>query len=436
MGGGKSQGIVRMRTDWVRVLEAVHAPAKDDGAWGEAIVESIRPLLPRATAIGMYSISQMTVRASPPRPDARAIALPEGAGAPAQPTPRESSVVWMTTMAAPMQYASTIRNANVDFPSMGRTAFDAFHSPTYPVSTAFEIERNLDPESALAVRAYRVREGIPDALGIVVHPEPGLSTVIWAVHARPIALGAYERRLLTRIALHVETGHRLRLRPEAIKAELTSDGRVLTQADAPLPERALEAHAARIESARARAARVTGEAVELWPALLAGRLSVVPRGAGRSRRYAVIENPPMTHKLHALSDTENDVLSLSSRGLSTKLVAYGLGLTSSTVSQRLASAASKIGVSSRGELVRLAAILAQDGRVDLPDAPLTEAERDVLSLLRRGLSNREIAVTRERSVRTVANQVASLLRKTGSSSRRALVASRDKGERAPDVHGA
>lgn len=51
---------------------------------------------------------------------------------------------------------------------------------------------------------------------------------------------------------------------------------------------------------------------------------------------------------------------------------------------------------------------------------LTAAERDVLELLKRGLGNDAIAKLRGRSVRTIAIQVASLLRKTGKGSRRAL----------------
>jgi DNA-binding NarL/FixJ family response regulator len=52
----------------------------------------------------------------------------------------------------------------------------------------------------------------------------------------------------------------------------------------------------------------------------------------------------------------------------------------------------------------------------LPD-DLTGSERAIGVALARGRSNREIAETRGTSVRTVANQVASLLRKLGVSSR-------------------
>lgn len=52
---------------------------------------------------------------------------------------------------------------------------------------------------------------------------------------------------------------------------------------------------------------------------------------------------------------------------------------------------------------------------------LTPAERAVLELLLRGASNADIARQRRSSVRTVANQVASVFRKYGVHSRAELV---------------
>ena len=46
----------------------------------------------------------------------------------------------------------------------------------------------------------------------------------------------------------------------------------------------------------------------------------------------------------------------------------------------------------------------------LPD-DLTHAEKDVAALVLEGMSNREIALTRGTSVRTIANQVAAIFRK-------------------------
>lgn len=56
-----------------------------------------------------------------------------------------------------------------------------------------------------------------------------------------------------------------------------------------------------------------------------------------------------------------------------------------------------------------------------PPAVLTSAERDVLARVVGGESNRAIATARRTSVRTIANQVASLLRKTGATSRFDLI---------------
>ncbi|MCP3139763.1 response regulator transcription factor [Pyxidicoccus xibeiensis] len=60
--------------------------------------------------------------------------------------------------------------------------------------------------------------------------------------------------------------------------------------------------------------------------------------------------------------------------------------------------------------------------VDRPrGADLTQSERHVLELLVSGASNADIARARRASVRTVANQVASVLRKLGAASRYELI---------------
>jgi DNA-binding NarL/FixJ family response regulator len=55
------------------------------------------------------------------------------------------------------------------------------------------------------------------------------------------------------------------------------------------------------------------------------------------------------------------------------------------------------------------------------ESPLTSAEQEVLRKIVAGWSNAEIAATRGTSARTVANQVASLLRKFRVTSRHQLV---------------
>jgi DNA-binding NarL/FixJ family response regulator len=68
------------------------------------------------------------------------------------------------------------------------------------------------------------------------------------------------------------------------------------------------------------------------------------------------------------------------------------------------------------EVVLLSYTPSSDKRV------FTEAEREILLAIRKGLSNSDIAKTRQSSARTVANQVTGVLRKVGMSSRAELVA--------------
>lgn len=66
--------------------------------------------------------------------------------------------------------------------------------------------------------------------------------------------------------------------------------------------------------------------------------------------------------------------------------------------------------------------------IDIPVEPtelpacLTDAEREVVTLLLEGRSNHEIATMRGCSYRTIANQLASIYRKLGVTSRTELIA--------------
>lgn len=77
------------------------------------------------------------------------------------------------------------------------------------------------------------------------------------------------------------------------------------------------------------------------------------------------------------------------------------------------------------ELAVIATPIAADA---IPDN-LTSAEATVLSAILLGKSNREIASERGTSIRTVANQVASLFRKLGVTSRAELALQQGRGGR-------
>jgi DNA-binding NarL/FixJ family response regulator len=125
--------------------------------------------------------------------------------------------------------------------------------------------------------------------------------------------------------------------------------------------------------------------------------------------------------LDALSSRETRVLELVARGASGKEVAFTLGVAESTVSASLRDVAIRVGVTSSTTLAVIAASLIAE-RPRVSPATFTEAERAVLALLREGRSNADIAARRGTTERTIANQVASMLRKSRAPSRRALAA--------------
>lgn len=136
--------------------------------------------------------------------------------------------------------------------------------------------------------------------------------------------------------------------------------------------------------------------------------------------YDLLERPRGAAK-RRLSERQLNVLTLSGRGMSGKAAAHATGISESLFSRELAAVANKVGCTNRTEVVWLATVLAS-----APEPPrhitgaFSPAERQVLELAQRGLSNAAIARIRKTSVRTVANQIAGLLLKTGLPTRRAL----------------
>ncbi len=380
---------IRANPDWIELLEAAYAPERDDRAWGEGLLRASQAVL------GKREVGLIALRHSA---DCSKVEPLLALGASAEEFVRARSLA-----------------------AVGARGIRELYYPPSLVATQLDIARRLGPEVREFMRRYREGHGAFDGVGLIVHPEPGVAAALYGGYTREVELTWQERKLLSQLALHVEAGYRLRRRPEIVKAEVTPEGKVV-HLERGAPEAALLAsRVKRIERSRLRKNRRDPEALALWRALVEGSVSVVERTDGARRHYLVIENAPARQPLRALTRGELDVVSYAARGLSSKLVAYALGIATPTVSARLSSAAHKIGLASRTELVRLAAMLTRDPRAGFEHLALTTAERDVLELLAQGLSNEEIARIRNRSVRTIANQVARLLQKTNSPTRRSLV---------------
>jgi DNA-binding CsgD family transcriptional regulator len=280
-----------------------------------------------------------------------------------------------------------------------------------------ELEHRWTASTRASWAEARARYHADDGVTIAVHPRPRTALLLYGATPRGFVLERRFRTVLERAALHLESSLRMRLQPGVVCAVIGADGGLL---EGSLDE---GEHASFAQAARGVEAARSSRDLGLWTALVAGRVSVVPRMRGARRVYEIVENERPTRRVRALTKREVDVLELASTGLSTKLCSYALGLSPTTISTTLASAARKIGGLNHLELLRVAALLAHDPRAEADETILTAAEREVLALIRQGLSNAEIAVQRGRSIRTIANQVARVLEKTGRPSRRALIAS-------------
>ncbi len=263
-----------------------------------------------------------------------------------------------------------------------------------------------------------------DSLAFVAQCSNGVSMVAFALSGEPLVLTPREKLVLSRVAAHVEATLRVRVASQAC-AIVGSGGRVLAAegnaSERPVRER-LSDYVLQIERGRAARRRAQPDALDAWTALLGGRYGVVEHADAGRREYHVLENPPHVWASRALDDREARVLELTARGLQGKLVAYHLGLSPAAVSTALRSAASKLGLGSRDELVALAADVLRPGGTPSTLSDLSPAERDILDRLALGWTNAAIAQARGTSERTVANQVHALLRKQKQPSRRALVA--------------
>ncbi len=396
--------LLRPRADFIRIIEACYAREPDDHAWSRAVIEAVGAVFARPLGAGMQIVEH------------------DGVG--------KVERILVDSLNPTPDYSSLL----TDIQESGMApALRALWFPPALAQSVTELGRwkAFTPEGRTYVADFFHRLGFGDAIGIAAHPEPGLVSILFIPIETPHILSRYERALLSQVALHMESAVRLRRRPERVIATISCDGRVLDGDDRGPFVAASRKEAVVVEASRTSGARKNPSAIDLWRALVAGQVSLAERTDVGRRAYVVLENPPSSVPLRCLSPKEAKMAAFAARGLSNKLIAYALGVSPSVVSHALWSAAAKLGAPSRAALVRVASSVAvSQGEYPIPEpslapenptARLTPAERDILELVRAGMSNRAIAEARGRSERTVANQVSALLRKTQSATRRGLV---------------
>lgn len=293
--------------------------------------------------------------------------------------------------------------------------------------------------------------GLRDALGALSHTGDGRVVVLTGLYSRPVAPTRRQRALWPRVSAHVAAGLRLRRSLEGdanrcVEAVLSPSGDVLEAAGVikgrPVRER-LRAAVKRIDRARTNAGRRDPhQALSAWRALIHGRWSLVDRFDSDGKRFVVaVKNDPANLDPRGLHLRERQVAEYIGMGRSTEAIAYALGISGSAVGTYAVAAQRKLGLRSRAELASFfhpnglraqlfeATVLGEEllvGSVPLFDEALlkrlTGSEREVALLLLLGSTNADIALRRQTSVNTVANQVQSVFKKLGITSRVQLAA--------------
>lgn len=188
--------------------------------------------------------------------------------------------------------------------------------------------------------------------------------------------------------------------------------------------------------------------LEVWTKLVAAELRFNRAVWNDGRCIAVFRRNQPTARHYGLTARERTVLVRTLQGERQKLIAAEARIAASTVANSLKSARMKLGFEDRLDAAPLATLIVANGTENAnpypqhniysinngewfmassprPDwssfAEVTKSERSIALAIIEGQSNTEIATTRDTSVHTVENQVASLFRKVNASGRFDLI---------------
>lgn len=406
--------------DWIGLIEVVYALDGDDDVWLGNVLECAGALSNRGfwPTIGTYHY-----------------------------TPRHLYLDQIATLGP--ERASEILKASLAVES---TTVSHFFRGGPAVTSLSEALYAHEPQLAGAVQ--QLSDGaVHDKLAVKGLTGDDRAVIICWLFAEQVTPTAQERHRWQCVASHLGAGLRVRglgraldLESEPVEAIFGADGTIHEARSGATPVSARETlrrAVHRLDRLRTKQGRSDpDEALAAWEGLVRGRWSLVDYFDSDGRRFVVaLKNDPSFPDPRGLTDRERQVAEFLGQGHAAKEIGYMLGISQSAVNNCTTRAACKLGLSS---LAELAAFFAPTGlRATLAEAAvlgdtlllgsyplipaaqvqdLTDAERGVLAHLLAGSTNRDIAVRRDSSERTVANQVQMIFRKLGVHSRSALAA--------------
>jgi len=208
--------------------------------------------------------------------------------------------------------------------------------------------------------------GVRELTGIIARDPNGHAIVLTVPMPDTRRPGRREVATWSRIATHISAGARLRRAfpgnpsgdiAEGADAVLSPSGSVThaeVGARSPSAMESLRRAAKAIDRARSKGRSNEDEALDLWQGLVAGRWSLFDRFDTDGRRYLIArKNDPDVTDLRALTLRERQVLAYAAMGHSLKLIAYSLGISTSTASGNRQAAMRKLGLRTHADVVRL-----------------------------------------------------------------------------------
>jgi DNA-binding CsgD family transcriptional regulator len=258
----------------------------------------------------------------------------------------------------------------------GRAAFTAWNKnvpieakryltlkETSGTTSSFTRRMRTHSNAPADLELLRTAHGFPDLRGVNAIDTEMLGCAL----AAPLSARAPQReaRVWSRVASHLCAGARLLRRLparqtrllEGAEAVIEPGGRIVhAEGDARdrIARAALRDAALQIDHARTRQARLSEHEFTLaWQALYHGRWTVLDSFDHDGRRFLVAwPNEPELEQSHSLSVREAQVARGAALGHSNKLIAYELGLSTSTVSTLLTRAIRKLRLHSRTSLIQ------------------------------------------------------------------------------------
>jgi DNA-binding CsgD family transcriptional regulator len=324
----REQGLSFDRTpDWIGIVEAAYEVERDEEAWLNGLLDAAQCL---DRGLGMMAFTY------------------DGSDV------RNFRLGALVQRGFPKKRLETAMALIAD-----RTSRPDFVERTYrflACATMSEIEGESGEWRKTAAAA-----GIGDSLGVNGLDPSGRGCMLGAILPRETKLSHAQRETLSRISTHLAAAHRLRnkLRAGAAPVGVVDRRGKVCDCGASLDEHtatALTEAARDINEARGPMRREDADgAVASWRTLVQRRFTLAdePGGRGPGAQIAVYENPPVPQAFLPLTEREREVASFFVLGHSTKIIAYELGISDSTVRVLLSRIRSRLGAASRAELVKL-----------------------------------------------------------------------------------